>query len=440
MPTTIKLKNSVTTTSAPSSLVQGEVAINITDKKVWVGNAATTPVQLLGTGADGTFTNISVTSVATFGAGTVSAPSITTTGDTNTGIFFPAADTIAFTEGGVESARFNSLGYLGIGTNNPAGPLHVVGTTDQIRAGNGTITSFLGGAGAGGFVGTISSHDFSIFSGSVARIKVDTNGLVSIGANTSTFGTLNVQRFAGAPYATVTIQDNATPANTIGLYLRQNGTDPAGISTAGAPLAFYVGGAGAGEGMRLTSTSRVGINYSTPSGRLDVANDGTDSFFRHSSGTYLRIVTQTANGRVQLQADATNGAYPEFDFFAGGSARFTIGTNGQQASTIVGSAGTYNNYQCRAWVNFNGAGTVAINGSGNVTSITDNGTGDYTVNLTTALPDVNYAPVLGVGNTDGSEGAIRIKASLTTSATRVATTFLGGNAKDCNQVTVAIFR
>jgi hypothetical protein len=47
-------------------------------------------------------------------------------------------------------------------------------------------------------------------------------------------------------------------------------------------------------------------------------------------------------------------------------------------------------YGCRAWVNFNGTGTVAIRASGNVTSITDNGTGDYTVNFTTAMPDANY--------------------------------------------------
>lgn len=48
------------------------------------------------------------------------------------------------------------------------------------------------------------------------------------------------------------------------------------------------------------------------------------------------------------------------------------------------------NYKCRAWVNFNGTGTVAIRASGNVSSITDNGTGDYTVNLTTTMPDTNY--------------------------------------------------
>jgi uncharacterized protein (AIM24 family) len=48
-------------------------------------------------------------------------------------------------------------------------------------------------------------------------------------------------------------------------------------------------------------------------------------------------------------------------------------------------------YGCRAWVNFNGTGTVAIRASGNVSSITDNGTGDYTVNFTTAMPDANYS-------------------------------------------------
>ena len=48
-------------------------------------------------------------------------------------------------------------------------------------------------------------------------------------------------------------------------------------------------------------------------------------------------------------------------------------------------------YGARAWVSFNGTGTVAIRGSGNVSSITDNGTGDYTVNFTTAIADTNYA-------------------------------------------------
>lgn len=59
--------------------------------------------------------------------------------------------------------------------------------------------------------------------------------------------------------------------------------------------------------------------------------------------------------------------------------------------TVQDSAGTQIGTFCRAWVNFNGTGTVAIRASFNVSSITDNGTGDYTVNITNALPDANYA-------------------------------------------------
>ena len=62
-----------------------------------------------------------------------------------------------------------------------------------------------------------------------------------------------------------------------------------------------------------------------------------------------------------------------------------------QFATVSGTAPIY---PCRAWVNFNGTGTVAIRASGNVSSITDNGTGDYTVNFTTAMPDANYSYAL----------------------------------------------
>ena len=70
-----------------------------------------------------------------------------------------------------------------------------------------------------------------------------------------------------------------------------------------------------------------------------------------------------------------------------------------QFATVSGTAPIY---PCRAWVNFNGTGTVAIRASGNVTSITDNATGDYTVNFTTAMPDANYSVAGGLGNSSGT--------------------------------------
>jgi hypothetical protein len=73
-------------------------------------------------------------------------------------------------------------------------------------------------------------------------------------------------------------------------------------------------------------------------------------------------------------------------------------------------------YTAKAWVNFNGTGTVAIRASGNVTSITDNGTGDYTVNFTTALVDANYA-ITATGNIALGNSGRAISAPTTTNST-----------------------
>ena len=101
-------------------------------------------------------------------------------------------------------------------------------------------------------------------------------------------------------------------------------------------------------------------------------------------------------------------------------------------------------YGCRAWVNFNGTGTPAIRASGNVSSITDNGAGAYSVNFTTAMPDANYA---AVGSTEGSGVSVLPIISVnqgnnqTTGLVNIYTT--GGTtaaATDFNYVTVSIFR
>lgn len=68
-----------------------------------------------------------------------------------------------------------------------------------------------------------------------------------------------------------------------------------------------------------------------------------------------------------------------------------------QTLSLFNASGSAPVYACRAWVNFNGTGTVAIRASGNVSSITDNGAGDYTVNFTTAMSDANYAVNVSVG-------------------------------------------
>jgi hypothetical protein len=167
--------------------------------------------------------------------------------------------------------------------------------------------------------------------------------------------------------------------------------------------------------INATSTGSGGlITTAADSGSLDLQSDGTTVLALTSSGA-----TVTGTGSVS------------------GNLSFNSG---------YGSAAVA--YGCRAWVNFNGTSTVAIRGSANVTSITDNGTGDYTVNLTTAMPDTNYCGVAlpndgtpGTNLVVGCENQTRTKS---TSAFHVWTAY-GGNGVnktlyDVNTVNVTIFR
>lgn len=97
---------------------------------------------------------------------------------------------------------------------------------------------------------------------------------------------------------------------------------------------------------------------------------------------------------------------------------------------------------CRAWVNFNGTGTVAIRASFNVSSITDGGTGIYTVNFTNAMPDANYSCNLNCNNS-ATNSSILMKttaAATTTSFTTYNTNSSTGGAIDSSEVFVSVFR
>ena len=95
---------------------------------------------------------------------------------------------------------------------------------------------------------------------------------------------------------------------------------------------------------------------------------------------------------------------------------------------------------CRAWVNFNGTGTVAIRSSFNVSSITDNGTGDYTVNFTTAMPNANYS-FAGAGGTPGNTFSIISYRSTapTTAACRIGTYTTAQSLQDDSFVSLQFF-
>jgi hypothetical protein len=158
-----------------------------------------------------------------------------------------------------------------------------------------------------------------------------------------------------------------------------------------------------------TNASRLRINVNANGDGINISSGAV------GTGTNLPL---------RLQIGATNQAI--------------LQTNGDFAfNSGYGSAAVA--YGCRAWVNFDGTGTVAIRASGNVSSITDDGTGDYSVNFTNAMPDANYAltsssvrvtnPYI-IGWTSSTTSLVKVRAVNTTTNTLT----------DVMDVMIAIFR
>lgn len=138
-----------------------------------------------------------------------------------------------------------------------------------------------------------------------------------------------------------------------------------------------------------------------------------------------------------------------------GVEQFRADSTGQLWNTVQSQVGTdyttlYKGYFCRAWVNFDGTGTPAIRASGNVSSLTDNGVGDYTINFTTALPDANYSLAgSAVGTSSSAPGQQNfvspndLATARTTTAIRILVSQPSGSTAafaDSTDVDVVIFR
>jgi hypothetical protein len=164
----------------------------------------------------------------------------------------------------------------------------------------------------------------------------------------------------------------------------------------------------------------VTLNASTTTGLVQSA-DLSGSLNIQSNGTTVLGVTST--GIAVTGTHSVTGTQS-----VGGNLSFN---SGYGSSAVA--------YGCRAWVNFNGTGTPAIRASGNVTSITDNGTGDYTVNFTTAMPDANYCAISSTG-VDISNSQTAPIGTRATSSVRVFIYSSSDILIDTNYVAVAIFR
>ena len=133
-----------------------------------------------------------------------------------------------------------------------------------------------------------------------------------------------------------------------------------------------------------------------------------------------------ANGIYQFTYDGTNMVH------TGGT------TPAGLKETSMNASGSAPMFAVRAWVSFDGTGTPSINGSGNVSSITDNGTGDYTVNFTTDMPNANFAVLCSFRRGDGSTSGIVEYIAKSVSAARVVTMQTDHTKIDMDDVSVAI--
>jgi len=227
--------------------------------------------------------------------GSAATPAIRGT-DTNTGIFFPAADTIAFSEGGVESMRIDSSGNVGIGTNSPTAKLDVVGASGasiiysrvtgttsadsaQMQCVNGSVIfqAYAYSSGAEVAVGSASNHPLTFRTNATERMRIDSSGNVGIGTNAPT-QKLNVRGGRSVFQANSDLFSIQIEGGAGGGQYYIGATNEASPS-----LVFSnVGGA---ERMRITSAGLVGIGR-TPAYSLDVNGTVNGTIFASWNNTF----------------------------------------------------------------------------------------------------------------------------------------------------------
>jgi hypothetical protein len=360
-------------------------------------------------------------------AGSASAPSFTRTGDLNTGIFFPAADTIAFSEGGVESMRIDSSGNLGIGTSSPGAKLQVAWSLDQLKFTNPSAGFKQIGAS---YTGYVSGNDYAAIilgtdgsSGGKIQFSVtpnggslttaatlDQNGNLGLGVTPSAWGFAgNLQFVSGGAIGSINKFSHfvanayfnsgwkyASTASSAARYSQNDGahewlTAPSG--TAGNAISFT-------QAMTLDASGNLLLGTTTQAGKLNVLTNVDNGNNTDYSQTNIAL----GNGAypVFIKARRFGASYAnglDFYYTDGSTGTSTLGARIDSSGNMLIGTTTTN----RGSAGFN----VASNGQ--FFSSTDSATN---LNLRRVASNGDVATFTPVGG--GVVGAITIGTTTTT--------------------------
>lgn len=255
--------------------------------------------------------------------------------------------------------------------NLPAAGRKITGLGAGVVAGDSLRFEQLFSQGTEQDIASAATTDIGGLNTTIARIT-GTTTITSFGTN---YNGPRFVRFAGA----LTLTHNATTLILPG---------GANITTAAGDRAILTPVGNPGSGWQVLAyevaalAPGVATSAGTVSGTVAIANGGTGQTTAAAAfGAIKQAATDTATGVVELATSA--------EVITGTDTTRAVTPAGFKAGlNVTGSAPIY---QARAWVNFNGTGTIGIRESGNVSSVTDNGIGNYTVNFTTSLPDANYS-------------------------------------------------